>query len=204
MRRLRLLGAYAGVSAVLFVAALWGDKWAYAHLGLARASERDWCRMFRAAGYLPTWLLIALGLGLVYSGRKGDSWPRRLMPALALALAATLSGALGEVVKLLLRRERPNLHNGAYVFRAWGDRTLSNSDLGLPSSHAVVAFGAAFMMTRLWPRAWPVWMLLALGCAATRLFEQAHFLSDVTLSAIVGFGVAWALAGLTKKTTPGT
>jgi membrane-associated phospholipid phosphatase len=202
MPTLLRLVAYAGVSAVLFLAAMGGDAWTEAHVVWREAETHDACRMFRLAGYLPTWLLIALGLGLVSWGRKQEHGWRRLLPALGLALSASLSGLAGETIKLLVRRQRPLLVHGCYVFRAWSDRTFSTSDLGLPSSHAVVAFGAAFMLVRLYPRGWPVWLLLALGCALTRLLEQAHYLSDVTLSAIVGFGVAWALAAAARKITP--
>ncbi len=59
--------------------------------------------------------------------------------------------------------------------------------------HGAVAFGAAFMLWRLHPRAAPVWMALACGCGATRVLSRAHFVSDVVASAFVGFGVAWAL-----------
>jgi membrane-associated phospholipid phosphatase len=202
-RVLRGRAAYAVVGAALFLAATLGDRWAYAHLGLPGSAARDWDRMLRAAGYLPTWLLVALGLGLVRAGHQAQPWRRRAGPGLTLACAATLAGAAAELVKILVRRERPNLHDGAYVFRAWSDRPWSTSDLGLPSSHAAVAFGAAFLLTRLWPRGGPVWLALAAGCALTRLFEQAHFLSDVTLAAVLGYGAAWACAGLAQNTAPG-
>jgi membrane-associated phospholipid phosphatase len=48
------------------------------------------------------------------------------------------------------------------------------------------------MLARLFPRSAPVWYLLAAGCALTRVMQQAHFLSDVVLSALV----AWLIASM--------
>jgi membrane-associated phospholipid phosphatase len=81
---------------------------------------------------------------------------------------------------------------GEYIFRAWSERTFSSGGLGMPSSHAVVAFGAAAMLSRLFPRARPVWWLLGWGCGLTRVLHGRHFVSDVVLAAIVG----WLIAAL--------
>jgi membrane-associated phospholipid phosphatase len=46
------------------------------------------------------------------------------------------------------------------------------------------------MLARLYPRARWLWYALAAGCALTRVLVRAHFVSDVVLSAIIGWGVA--------------
>jgi membrane-associated phospholipid phosphatase len=101
-----------------------------------------------------------------------------------------VGGIVAEVLKLLFRRERPEAHAGAYVFRSWRDHAVSTAGLSLPSSHALVAFAAAAMLARLYPRARWLCFALAVGCALTRVLARAHFLSDVTLAAIVGWAVA--------------
>jgi membrane-associated phospholipid phosphatase len=108
-------------------------------------------------------------------------------------IAAALGGLAAELLKLLLRRERPEAHAGEYVFRSWSSHPLSTAGLALPSSHALVAFAAAAMLARLYPRASWLWFTLAAGCALTRVLARAHFLSDVTLAAIVGWLVAAGL-----------
>src|SRR5690606_20175073 len=105
---------------------------------------------------------------------------------------AALSGVVGELLKLVFRRERPRAHDGAYVFRAFADRPLHSGGLALPSSHAIIAFGAAAMLARLFPRTAPVWSTLAAGCALPRVAAGAHFLSDVVVSALA----AWAVVAL--------
>jgi membrane-associated phospholipid phosphatase len=191
-RRSRVL---AGVAAalVLVIAAHAADRWAYEALAVEGVYEEDWGRMLRVMGFLPFWL--AAGIALVL-----HDWPLRLpgsvRPAvrrgLLLVGSAALSGGVGELLKLLFRRERPRAHDGEYFFRAFTDRPLHSGGLALPSSHAIIAFGAAAMLARLFPRASPVWYALAAGCGLTRVAAGAHFLSDIA----VAFLAAWAVAAL--------
>jgi membrane-associated phospholipid phosphatase len=162
--------------------------------------------MLRVVGFLPTWAVVSAALvlsGPASAPMSANSRWRAMLPL----IAATLGGLAAEVLKLLLRRERPEAHAGAYVFRSWRDHPLSSSGLALPSSHALVAFAAAAMLARLYPRARWLWYALAAGCALTRVMARAHFLSDVTLSTIIGWAVAaliwrwylrqWRVAGIT-------
>jgi membrane-associated phospholipid phosphatase len=170
------------------------DPWAFRHLALPDVYGRDWGRLLRILGFLPTWALVSIALVLCDASPDvaRASRVRRLRGLLPLVSAA-LAGLAGEVLKLLLRRERPEAHAGAYVFRSWSHHPFSTGGLALPSSHAVVAFGAAAMLARLYPRARWLWYALAAGCALTRLLARAHFLSDVTLAAIAGWVVAAGL-----------
>jgi len=177
------------VAVVAIVAAHLADAWAWREIVSPGVYDHDLGRMFRVVGYLPIWLLIAVGLWLTTrDGRR----------ALLLALVPTAGGLLAEVLKILSRRERPGLHNGEYFFRPYSDHLIATRDIGLPSSHALVAFSAAWLLCRLYPRGWPVWVLLAVGCALTRVQAQAHFLSDVTVAAVAGYllvAVVWARWG---------
>jgi len=182
---------FLAVAVLLVVAAHLVDRWAYERLVLENPYGEDWGRMLRVQGFWPLWLLAAAALVL-------NDWHRRVNGALYPAImrgwlliaSATSAGIAGEILKLLLRRERPRAHAGEYVFRSFSERTFSTGGLALPSSHAIVAFGAACMLARLFPRAWPVWYLLAAGCGLTRVLDRAHFVSDVVVSALV----AWAIA----------
>ena len=166
------------------------DGWAYQHLVIADVYGKDWGRLLRIAGFLPTWMLGSLAL-VLYDRGDGPVSPHRFWwRGMLLTLAPTVSGVLCEVLKLLLRRERPNLHDGAYVFRSFSDHPWSTGGIGLPSSHVMVAFAGAGMASYLFPRTWPAWMLFAAGCAFTRVAAQAHFLSDVTLAGVAGLFVS--------------
>lgn len=161
----------------------------------------DWGRMLRVAGYVPTWVLVSLALLLIDRARLRTG-PRPAFPirdmwsrAVLLTASAAASGLLAEGVKLLVRRERPVItgDHASYAFRALSDAPLSTSGLGMPSSHAAVAFGAAFMLCRLHPAATPVWIVIAIGCAATRVLARAHFTSDVVGAAFLSYAVVWIL-----------
>lgn len=182
---------FTAVSAVLLIGSLLLDRWAYEHLVYERVHEEDWGRALRVMGYWPLWLLAAIALVL-------NDWPRRARGALYPAImrgwlligSVTASGIVGELLKLVFRRERPRAHAGEYFFRPFTDRPFSSGGLALPSSHAIVAFGAAAMLSRLFPRAAPVWYLLAIGCGLTRVLAGAHFVSDIVVSGLVAWLVA--------------
>ncbi|MEX0774121.1 MAG: phosphatase PAP2 family protein [Phycisphaeraceae bacterium] len=194
------LALFVAIGAVLIVAAHLVDRWAYDHVVYEQVYQHDWGRMFRIAGYLPTWLLVGAAILLLAWPRVAvEGAQRALAQAYLLVLSATAGGALAEVVKLLVRRVRPEVHQGAYGYRPWSVDPLRTGGLAMPSSHVLVAFAAAFMLVRLYPRAAPVWLIIGVGCALTRVLPQDHFVSDVTVAAVLGYAVAWGVAALAPK-----
>lgn len=179
---------------VSFAASLALDGWAYRHLVRETIYDGDLGRMLRVAGFLPTWAIVSLALILCDPPQRQDAQNRwRRARGLLPLISAALAGLVGEALKLLLRRERPEAHAGAYVFRSWSDHPVSSAGLAFPSSHAIVAFGALAILARLYPRARWLWFAVAAGCALTRVLAHAHFLSDVVLAGIAGSLVATAL-----------
>lgn len=175
----------AGTGTLLIVVAHLLDPYAWAEWRDPRVNDRDWGRMLRSVGYLPTWLVIAIGLWT--HDRPRANWSRR---GWYMLLAPLLGGAVAEVAKLLVRRLRPNPELFDYTFRAFTEDPLSTRGLGLPSSHVLVAFAGAAALARLFPRAWLLWYLLAAGCAATRVLSLGHFLSDAVMAAVLAWFVA--------------
>ncbi len=159
---------------------------------LPALEREDWYRLFRIVGYLPTWLLVGAAIGLA---DRGTAHARDARAARLIA-APILAGLAAELLKLLIGRQRP-IHNGvadgAYVYKPLLSGFLDGSNLGMPSSHAAVAFAGALALAQLWPRARPVFLLLAAGCALTRLLAGAHFASDIAVAALIGLGAARAL-----------
>lgn len=178
----------AAAAVLLLIVAHLLDGLFYRNFVNERVYEEDWGRLLRVMGYAPTWLIAAAAIIL-------HDWPLRtaqhIMPAfrrgLLLIGGVAAGGIAAELLKLLFRRERPRAHEGEYFFRAFTDRPLHSGGLALPSSHALVAFAAAAMLARLFPRAAPVWYLLAIGCGLTRVAAQAHFLSDVAMAGVFGW-----------------
>jgi membrane-associated phospholipid phosphatase len=170
---------------VLIALSLLADGWVAEHVRFGRVYETDWGRMLRNFGYLPFWLLAAIALAL--HDRESREWWRR--GALLLA-APAVAGIVGELLKITVRRMRPPDVGSTYSFRAFSDHPFSSRGFGFPSSHVVVAFGAAAMLSRLFPRARVVWYAAALGCAVSRILAHAHYLSDVVAAAFIGIAAA--------------
>ena len=175
------------------------DRAAFFHFYLPRFREPgfflpDWYQVLRQTGNMLTWLLVGLMLWGVDAARIGRAL---CFPALRrgwlLVLAAAGAGLIAELLKLVIARERPMISGGleyqGHVYH-WPiiEPLLGQGNLGFPSSHAAVAFGAAIALARLVPGTWPVMIFLALGCAWTRLLMGAHFLTDV----VAGAAIAWA------------
>jgi membrane-associated phospholipid phosphatase len=186
-----------GTTAVVagFVVAHLIDKPVYDLLrSWGRIEEEDWLRMFRVFGFAPTWLLGAAALALHDSARaKARGWMWAMHRAILVSGSMVITAGLSELLKILVRRERPLLHDGEYFFRPWGERFFDGSGLGFPSSHTAVAFGAVWMLWILFPRARAVWIVMGIGCATTRVLSTAHFVSDAYASAVLGYLVARAL-----------
>ncbi len=178
-------GRWLAVSAVAVLAAHLLDEWAWRALRDPRVYERDWGRLLRILGYLPTWGIVALALW-----QGGTDRVRGAQRARLVLLAPLLGGVVAEVAKLLLRRLRPDPELFGYAFRAFADGPWSNRGMGLPSSHMLVAFAGASALAVLFPRLRWLWYALAAGCGLTRVLAVGHFLSDVVVAGCVGWGVA--------------
>jgi len=131
---------------------------------------------------VPGWVVMQAGsLGAVIAATAGAAAAQRRVTALRLAVAggAMWIGAKG--AKHLIGRGRPADHLEGVVIR--GRR---QSGLGYPSGHAAVSASLAVVASRTWPRA-----SLALGAVAAvtalmRVYDGAHFPSDVVGGAAAG------------------
>lgn len=164
------------------------DRAAYHTLLFPRASDYWLDAALKSLGTMYPWLALTVVMTAAALPRlrrgPGGLVPLKA-PGLLLASSAA-AGALAELLKLVFRRERPLLHDGWHVSRSiFSERPLHSGGLDLPSSHAAVAFGAAFALCVIAPRLRPLWLALAAGCALTRVLAGAHFVSAVVLGAIV-------------------
>jgi membrane-associated phospholipid phosphatase len=162
------------------------DPWAHRVLHVADVYEKDWGRLLRIMGFAPTWLAIAVAVWLEERSRRRTDGPPAAATLQAVVLAVIVGGLGSELLKLLIRRERPAGDGMAYSFRAFADDPFSTSRLGMPSGHTMVAFAGAAALGRRFPRAAPILYGLAAGCGLTRVFAQAHFLSDVVAAGLGG------------------
>jgi len=171
------------------------DPWAHRTLIVADVYEKDWGRLLRIMGFAPTWLAISGAVWLEERASRRPDRPPANTTLQAVVLAVIVGGLGSELLKLLIRRERPAGDGLDYVFRAFTDNPFSTSRLGMPSGHTMVAFAGAAALGRRFPRAAPVLYGLAAGCGLTRLFAHAHFLSDVVAAGVGGTVTGRWIAG---------
>jgi len=187
----RSIGKLLLAAVLLVILAHLADRWAFHALAAPKFGNTDLGRLLRIQGFLPTWIFLGGALVLFdWPARVTLGWKGAWRRGLLLVGSATAGGALAEVLKILVRRERPRAADGAYLFRAWADRPFSTSGLGMPSSHVLVATAALALLARMFPRTAPVCYTLAIGCAYGRVAAGAHFLSDVTAALLLGIVVA--------------
>lgn len=168
----------------------------------------DLVQMLRTAGYFPTWLFAAI---LIDLGGQVPLAPsgfvsRRTRPVAPLGarvlMSAAMGGLLAEALKVAVRRHRPSIANDGRHVYDWFAGDVEGRGLGLASSHAGVAFGAAFAIWKWSPPAGVAVFTLALGCSATRLLAGAHFVSDVYAAAVMawaGSNLAWWVVDLPRR-----
>lgn len=151
----------------------------------------DLYHLLRSIGYLPTW--IAFCLLFTFATQKENRLSRR-GPALIIGFTAAGSGIIASILKVLVRRLDPQqMAEGSWQLAPWEGNWWDGTDLCFPSEHAAVAFGAAIAISRRWPGAAPLMVLLAAGCASGRVLARAHNPSDVIASLLVALGLSWAI-----------
>lgn len=185
---------WLAISAAAVVAAHLLDAAAWRLLRDPQVYERDWGRLLRVLGFLPTWGIVALGLW-----KGGEDAAAGAARGRLVLLAPLAGGVVAEVAKLLVRRLRPDPELFGYAFRSFADGPLSNRGMGFPSSHTLVAFAGASALALLFPRLRWLWYALAAGCALSRVLAVGHFLSDVVAAACLGWLVAQLVASYMRN-----
>jgi membrane-associated phospholipid phosphatase len=158
----------------------------------------DWKSLKDIAGFLSRWgdwpelmLYGCIGLGLAWLARS------RVVckVLLCMMIAATISGAVVNSVRLLTGRARPNNTEATQEWNGlWRGREFllfKSKYHSFPSGHTGAAF--AFFGVPLfanWRR--DLWALLAAAAIAwSRIYLNVHHLSDVMVGALVGLVTAF-------------
>ena len=151
--------------------------------------------MLKEAGYFQTWIIVSAALLLMDLPKKIKGSYNYLTRAVFLLSSSLLSGLTAEILKLIIRRERPQpLYYDGANFREWTGAWWKSNNLGTPSSHAMVAWGAAWALSILFPQARIVWIFIAVGCSLSRMVHQAHLLGDVYIAGVFSYIITMILA----------
>ena len=150
-----------------------------------------------ASSYFAHWGIgwIVLGLILLI--------PRKTRTAAAVALCAMAIGAiLGEgIIKHLVMRPRPyttyeSFHGFAMPFSING---RVESGMSFPSGHTCASFASATAYFKISKRAGICALLAAILSAFSRMYNYAHFLTDVLCGAALGIVCALFVMWIFKK-----
>ena len=125
---------------------------------------------------------VAIGLALVGIAwwRGSKKWTRIF---LAMLLACALAGAAARTIKIATGRARPSVKSEA----VWNGPRLSANYNAFPSGHtaASTAFFVALLLGAGWRIAAPL-LVVPILIAFSRMYVAAHYLSDVTVAAVLG------------------
>jgi membrane-associated phospholipid phosphatase len=144
-------------------------------------------------------------LAVAYGMWQLDS--RRRSRVLLLALAAVLVALGVEGVKRIAGRERPEVSLGHTVFHgpgkwlgrdaytplASGQVPTAGDYQSFPSGHTAAAGAYSGALAAFYPQLRPIWIALAAGCGANRIWKERHFLSDCWIGGAFGFWLAYTL-----------
>jgi membrane-associated phospholipid phosphatase len=108
--------------------------------------------------------------------------------------AFLISGQFAQLPKLALQRERPqstiNQNYNPFLFHPFSSKQKHHS---FYSGHTTTAFAIAGIIAQEYRHKWWVGLLsytMASGVALSRNYENKHWLSDVAIGALTGYGVA--------------
>ena len=182
------LGAVAGVTTGL----IYGVDGRVRDAAVSNESFEDFGNAIRYLGTGPGLAALTGGFALVghlFDRPKERETARLLLEASAAGYAFTVAG------KYTIGRDRPRTGLGAKSFAPFG------GSVSMPSGEATSAFIMAGVVTSQYP-SWPVQITaysLATAVGAGRIALDAHWSSDVFLSAALGIAVSKAVVHFNRK-----
>jgi undecaprenyl-diphosphatase len=142
----------------------------------------EWLSRVGAVGGI--WIAIALVLALAWR-----RWGLLVMTAAGVAIADVAA----RLLKALIDVERPSTR-----YAEPKPLVPAPHDHSFPSGHAATSFAAMTVLCVAVPRAAPLWVLLAVAIAFSRVYVGVHYPLDVLAGAVLGAAIAIALLRLAR------
>jgi membrane-associated phospholipid phosphatase len=101
---------------------------------------------------------------------------QRAMAWAMLAWVTSASCLSVQLLKIIFGRFRPSLleSSGLYGF---GWFKVGYNHASFPSGHAMTAAALCTVLWLIWPRRWPLWLILGIVVSSTRIFTTSHYLA---------------------------
>lgn len=116
----------------------------------------------------------------------------------AIFITVAVAGLADDVLKIVFGRARPYRwlagDDSGFGFFRYGAKFAS-----FPSGHTTTSFAAAFALGAIFPRWRPVFLVMAVLIAISRLVLEAHYLSDVIAGALLGGIVAFLILNRLRR-----
>jgi len=131
------------------------------------------------------WVVIAIVL--FFREEKKDHW--FFLPSAFVMISAVISEY---IFKMLVARPRPTVDMGAIIVGA-------ADNFSFPSSHAVLAFAFAYVLSAEESKFTKWFYALAVLIALSRVYLGVHYPLDIIGGAILGWGIGKAALGIIRS-----
>ena len=132
--------------------------------------------------------------------------PKRWKSLAGVLIVTLVCGGIVDRSKLISARKRPDETHPAPARDSWTVPENAGRNSSFPSGHSATAFAFARGLSLVYPPLAPVGVALASSTAASRMFEQRHYLSDCTVGGLFGWfaaGLLWnAARGAWRRMSP--
>lgn len=163
--------------------------------GIAQRDERVMSRVVR--WHPPRWVRV----WMLSSTRAGDGWlwaglaplillsgdEHRFQVMAAVSVAVTVGIATYSALKRIAVRQRPTSHEKI----DWV-KLIPPDRFSFPSGHSLTAFAVTTPIWMFYPTYWMELMFCAASVAISRVVLGMHFVTDVVVGSILGFGIGYA------------
>jgi len=137
-------------------------------------------------------LFLALTALLLWNSNKR----RWILP---LWLCFAFSAVVSFVLKITIQRPRPFQQGIISMLPNLIEESYSIWNFSFPSSHSMLAFCAIPLLTEQFPKLKKWLISFAALIAFSRIYFGFHFLSDVLVGALIGYGIGLLIVRIEKK-----